>query len=219
MSRLTRSVRADELELRRAAADVDDQRARLDRADPAQRQLRLLVAGQEPRREAVAPLDLAEKGLAVLGVAHRARRDAECPLRAERLELAAVVGEDVAHAGDREGQELAPLVDTFAQPRDRQPADDLLERPVGIGDQETRRVRPQIDGCDPHLRGTNAVTRLTDARTSASAEVRTFSCAREVRRRASEASSCEPLSAASSRCRSICAVVAVTRSSPAVRFG
>ena len=32
-------VRADDLKLGRAAADVDDERARLDRADPAQRQL------------------------------------------------------------------------------------------------------------------------------------------------------------------------------------
>ena len=161
----------------------------LDGADTAQRERRFLLAAQQARREAVAPLDLAEKRLAVLGVAHRARRDAECPLRSKLLELAAVLREDVANAGDREGQELAPLVDTFAQPRDPQPADDLVERPVGIGDQETRRVRPQIDSCDPHLRGTNAVTRLTEARTSASAEVRMFSCAREVRRRASDASS------------------------------
>ena len=68
--------------------------------------------------EPVAPLDLAEEGLAVLGVAHRARRDAERPLRAERLELAAVLREDVANAGDREGQELAPLVDSLAEPGD-----------------------------------------------------------------------------------------------------
>ena len=100
-------VRADDLELGRAAADVDDERARLDRADPAQRHRRLLLAGQQARREAVAPLDLAEERLAVLGVADGARRDAERPLGSERFELAAVVGEDVADARDRERQELA----------------------------------------------------------------------------------------------------------------
>ena len=74
------------LELRRAAADVDHQRPRLDaRRFRPQRHLRLLVAAQEPRREAVAPLDLAEEGLAVLGVPDRARRDAECALGAEGL--------------------------------------------------------------------------------------------------------------------------------------
>ena len=192
-------IRADDLELGRAAADVDDQRPRLDGSDPAQRERGFLLAGQEAGRKAVAPLDLAEKRLAVLGVAHRTRRDAECPLRPERLQLAPVLGEGVANAGDREGEELAPLVDTLAQPSDPQPADDLLERPVRVGDQETRRVRPQIDGRDPHLRGTNAVTRSTDSRTSAIASVSTVSCAREVRSRASEASRRVPLSAASSR--------------------
>ena len=42
-----------------------------------------------------------------------------------------------------------------------------------------------------------------DARTSATAVVRTASCARDMRRRASDSSRREPLSAASSRCRSI----------------
>ena len=198
-------VRADDLELGRAAADVDDERAGLDRADPAQRQRGLLLAGQQARREAVAPLDLAEERLAVLGVADGARRDAERPLGAELLELAAVLGEDVAHAGDRERQQPAALVDPLAEPRDRQPADDLLERPVRVGDEQPGRVRPQVDGRDSHLRGTTPVTRPTAARTSAIAAVRTFSRAREERRRASDASSCVPLSAASARWRSICA--------------
>ena len=161
MSRLARSVRPDDLELGRAAADVDDERARLDRADAAQRQRSLLVAGQQARREAVAPLDLAEEGLAVLGVADGARRDAERPLGAELLELAAVVGEDVADARDRQRQQPAALVDALAEPRDLEPANDLLERPVRVGDEEARRVRPQVDGGDPHLRGTTAVTRST----------------------------------------------------------
>ena len=99
------------------------------RADPAQRQRGLLVAGQQPRRESVAPLDLAEERLAVLRVADGARRDAERPLGAELLELAAVVGEDVADARDREGEEPAPLVDALAEPRDLEPANDLVSVP------------------------------------------------------------------------------------------
>ena len=63
------------------------------------------------------------------------------------------------------------------------------------------------------MRGTTAVTRPTAARTSAIADVRTFSRAREERRRASDASSCVPLSAASARWRSISPLAAAIRSS------
>ena len=72
------AVRVADDELGRAAADVhDDERlgGRRPAGDAAERQQRLLVAGEEPRREAVAPLDLAEERLAVLRVADRARRD------------------------------------------------------------------------------------------------------------------------------------------------
>ena len=178
----------------------------LDSADPAQGQLGLLLAAQEAGGEAVAPLDLAEKRLAVLRVADGARADAQRPLCAERLQLAAEVGEDVPDAGDRDGQEAAPLVDALAQPRDHEPADDLLERSVRVGDQETGRVRPQVDCSDPHLRGTRPVTRSSDARASASAEVSTFSRARDSPSRASDASSRVPLSVASARCRSMSAL-------------
>ena len=74
-------------------------------ADAAQRQLRLLVAREQSGREAVAPLDLAEERLAVLRVADRARRDEQRSVGAERLGGAAVVGEDVADARDRKGEE------------------------------------------------------------------------------------------------------------------
>ena len=93
-------------QLGRAAADVHDERSGL-RVDAASRELRFLVAADEPRREAVAPFDLAEERLAVLRVAHGARRDGERALRAEALERPAVVGERVAHARDRNGEEAA----------------------------------------------------------------------------------------------------------------
>ena len=145
--------RADDLHLGRAAADVDDERTGVERADPAQRQLRLFVAAQQAGGEAVAPLDLAEEGLAVLRVADGARADAERPLGAERLELAPVGGEDVADTRDRDGKEAAPLVDPLAEPGDLEPADDLVQRSVRVGDEQPGRVRAEVDRRDPHLLG------------------------------------------------------------------
>ena len=108
----------------------------------------------EPRREAVAPLDLAEERLAVLRVAHRARRDGERALRAEALERPAVVGERVAHAGDRQGEEAAPRVDAFAEPGDARLAVHLVDAAVvDVGNEQPRRVRAEVDRCDSHLRG------------------------------------------------------------------
>ena len=72
-------------QLGRAAADVEDERARLELApagDAAARELPLLLTGEQAGREAVAPLDLAEECLAVLGVADRAGADGERPLGA-----------------------------------------------------------------------------------------------------------------------------------------
>jgi hypothetical protein len=111
------------------------------------RKLGLLVAAEEPRREPVAPLDLAEERLAVLGVANSTRRDRERLLGAELPGLPAVVGEDVANPRDRRGKEAAALVDALAEPRDLQPADELLDPPVcDVGDEQARRVRAEVDG-------------------------------------------------------------------------
>ncbi len=95
--------------------------------DASNHHRRFVGSREQARREAVAPLDLAEEGLAVLGVANGARRDGERPLGAERLELAAVVGEAVPDACDGHGQQSATAVDSFAQPRDREAPNDLLE--------------------------------------------------------------------------------------------
>ena len=131
-------------------------RCRLERPDAAQRQRRLLVAGQQTRREAVRPLDLAEERLAVLRVAHRARRDGERALGAERLELAPVVVEHVAHAGDRHGEQAPARVDAFAEPRDARAAQHLLDVAVlDVGDEQAGGVRAEVDRGDAHhLRGT-----------------------------------------------------------------
>src|SRR5262245_32356849 len=104
---------ADDDELRRAAPDVDHERARGERpvaADPVEGEAGLLLAGEEPRREAVAPLDLTEERLAVVGVADGAGAHREHSLRTERFHLAAVVDEDVPHPRDRGGEEDASPV-------------------------------------------------------------------------------------------------------------
>ena len=115
-------------QLGRAAADVDDERARIERAarrHPAQRQLGLLVSAQQLRHEAVAPLDLAQERLAVLGVAHGARRDQQRAFGAEALGVAPVLRQRVPHARDRHREQAPPLVDSFAEAGDLQRARDL----------------------------------------------------------------------------------------------
>ena len=133
-------------QLHGTAADVDDDRPLVDRADPTEGQLRLFLSGQQAGREAVAPLDLAEERLPVLGVPHRARRHEQGPLRAERLELAPVVSETVADARDRQWEQPAPRVDPLAEARDRRPPHDLVYLPVlDVCNKKPRRVRALID--------------------------------------------------------------------------
>ena len=136
-------------------ADVDEQRARLGRPEPAPHQCRLLAAREQPRHEAVAPLDLAEERLAVLRVTDGARGDEQRPLGAERLGGAAVVGEGVANPGDRDREELAAGIDPFAEARDPRLAVQFVdEAVVDVADDESRRVRPLVDRGDDHLCGT-----------------------------------------------------------------
>src|SRR5580765_6909842 len=168
-----------EHELCRAAADVDKERPDRNPAEPTLRQLRLVVAGKKLRREAVAPFDLTEERLPVLCVAHRARRDEQRSLGAERLGRAAVVGERVADACDRDGEEAAARVDAFAEPRDARLAVELPRVAVlYVGDEEARRVRPLVDRRNPHR---NTRTQPHCSSTSASAARRTASCAIEPR--------------------------------------
>ncbi len=124
-------IRRDQL--RRAAADVQDQRAVAELApvrDTAPGQVRLLLARQQARREAVTPLDLPEEGLAVLRVTDRAGADRQDALRALGVELAPVLGEHVAHPRDRQREQLAALVHALAEARDLGAPLDLLDTPV-----------------------------------------------------------------------------------------
>src|SRR5439155_818530 len=104
-------------QLRRAAADVEHERAGR-RLHAAAGQLGFFVAADESRREAVAPFDLAEERLAVLRIADGTRRDGERALGSERFDRPPVVGEHVANARDRNGEEAAARVDALAEPGD-----------------------------------------------------------------------------------------------------
>ena len=141
-------------QLGRAAADVEHERPVAERAavrHAAAGELGLLRAAEQARREAVAPLDLAEEGLAVLGVADGARPDRQHALGAESLELAAEVGEDVADTGDRQRQQLAPLVHAFAEPSDHGPPRDLVHAlALDVRDQQAGRVRAEVDDAHAH---------------------------------------------------------------------
>ena len=78
------------------------------------------------------------------------RRTAEA-LGAERLGRAAVVGERVADARDRDGEEAAARVDALAEPRDARLAMELARDAVlDIGDEKACRVRPLVDRRDSH---------------------------------------------------------------------
>jgi hypothetical protein len=143
-------------QLGRAAADVHDDRAGRERPDAAERHRRLLVAGQQARCEPVGPFDLAQERLAVLGVAYRARRNGEYALGAQLVGFAPEVGERVADARDRDGEEAPARIDSFAEPGDPCPPRDLGHVAVrDVGDEEAGGVGAEVDRGDPrHLRGT-----------------------------------------------------------------
>ena len=184
------------------SVDVGDRAAR---GDAAEGQERLLVAGEEARREAVAPLELTEERLAVLRVADGAGRERErslgtelvCGLRGSRRE--------------RFGRERSPWAGACAaSPRLLRAA---LSRAGGraprtepsahLGDEQPRRVRPDVDDGDPgHLRGTAWRSRLTASMLSLIAHLRTPSFSAERWSEASRASSSAARSEACSKRRS-----------------
>src|SRR6185503_12522595 len=115
-------------QLGRAAADVEDER-RGRGLDAVAGELRLFVAADEPGREAVAPLDLAEECFAVLGVTDSTCSNRERPLGAEGLDRPTIVGEDIAYARDRTGEETATCVDALAESGDARLAMQFLYAP------------------------------------------------------------------------------------------
>ena len=86
--------------------------------------------------------------------APRSSRRASARSAPRRLERAAVVGERVAHARDRDGEEPLARVDAFAEPRDARLAVHLVDAAVDdVRDEQPRRVRAEVDRGDSHLRG------------------------------------------------------------------
>src|SRR4051794_22542482 len=162
-----KAVQPADGELGRAATDVQHQRlvCKLARErDTPEGQPGLVLAGEQSRLEAVAPLDLAEEGLAVLCVADGAGGDRQSALGAERLGLAAEVREDIADARDRSGEQALALVDALAEACDLEASNDLGQATVlHVGDEESRRVRAEIDGGNSHVREASRVRPLRGA--------------------------------------------------------
>jgi hypothetical protein len=97
--------------------------------------------------------------------------------------------------------EAATRVDALTEARDTRLAVHLHERAVDdVGDEQPRRVRAEVDGRDPHLRGYARPKRWKVAFASSSASRRTASRARSARSRERLDSSCS-VSAADSSAR------------------
>src|SRR5207245_67620 len=130
------------------------------------------------------------------------------PLGAERLRLAPVVGEHVPHARDRKREQAPARVDALAEPRDPQPADDLVHAAVlHVRDEKPRRVGAEVDRGDAgHFRGRNA-------RTPSAALLTSWTARRSTRARASVRFSCATLRW-SSAARSPSAVARASRAAP-----
>src|SRR3990170_5100109 len=200
------AVRAEH-ELGRAATDVDEERAVEERppgGDAANHHCRLLRAGEQLGLEAVAPLDLAEEGIPVLRIANRAGRDGERAAHAMRLDFSPVLGEAVAHTGDRDGQEATPLVDALAEARDRYMSGDLGQLlALDVRDQQPGRVRPEVDRCNAgHRRGRRTRSQRVRRWAPSNDPRSTSSRARETRSRARAASRSRFERSASARRRS-----------------
>src|SRR5205807_1977271 len=126
-------------------------------------------------------LDLAEKRLAVLRVADRARRHRERAFRAERLELAAVVGQRVADARDRQRQKPTAGVDAFAEPRDARPSNQLVDTAVhDVGDEPAAAVNARNDRHARSPRSAATVAEPASATTRKSSELQARSAIRAI---------------------------------------
>ena len=217
---------ADE-KLGRAAADVDQQRLDDERAaggDTVEGRLRLVLAGKQPGRPAVARRETSEERRAVRGVTYGARRDSQHLLRSELGGLARIAVEHRMDAFDRRPEQRATLVDAFAEPRDREPTDDLGDATVAdVGNEQACRVGTEVDRCDAHaaedqMPGMNQNVRRIWPCASRIAASCTSSRARDVASRPVAPRSRSAASAAFASCRSICCVATLIRSISDVNF-
>jgi hypothetical protein len=195
-------------QLRRTAADVEHERPVVGCSDTASRELRLLVAAQDARLEAVARRHLAHEFRAVHGIAHRARPDRDHPPGAELVELGPELRERRVHALHSLRREPAARIDADPEPGHLGPPD---ERLAVVGDEQARRVRPDVDDADArHLAGTSPVTLATIARVSANAARSTRAAASDSCRSACARSKRAVEASASSSSRSIRSTRAVS---------
>ena len=143
-------------ELRRAAADVDDEQfalvARSLARGPGEGQRGLLVAADRARVEAEALADGGAELSAVGGVADRAREHRGGGRHAVLVDSPAVAPQRLEDPLDRIVLQAAGGVGAVAQARHDRLAVKLVQRAAGrhLGDQQSRRVRSDIDHRDTH---------------------------------------------------------------------
>ena len=178
---LLRAVDARD-ELRRAAADVDDEiRLGLGQAGGRAEELeaRLLLAAQQLGPHAPVIRSTGSKNSSRLV----ASRDALVAVMRTRATSCAaidvvVLAQHGNRARDRVGIEPARLVHALTQPRDPRPALDrrqprVATGPVDVGDEQPHRVRPDVDGRDAgHCASSSASAAATQRPTGSSPPAR-----------------------------------------------
>ncbi len=151
------ALRRPDDQLGRPATDVDHQRWRLIvrvafARRPEEREFRLLVPAQHMGLEVVAVADGGGELGAVRRVAHGAGEDGDALVESGRLHPRVVVVEGVVDPLHGVLAQPAVGVDAGPQASDlRSPLELVADVPaLDVGDQEPRRVRPDIDDGDAH---------------------------------------------------------------------
>ena len=122
---------------------------------PGSSEPRLLVALDRARVECVVLAHAAREVGAVVGVAHGARQHGRPRRHVRGVDRRAVLVERREHARHPLVGEAPAAVDADAQASHRAAPVELGQRAargVDVGDQQARRVRPDVDDGDPHRR-------------------------------------------------------------------
>ena len=146
-----------EHELGGSATDVDDEvgRRRVEVGGRAEERERgLFLTGEELGRDAERVERGGEEVVAVGRVARRARGRGAHAFDAVLVDRAAVLAQHVDRALDRLRRERTGAVDALAEARDAHAPVERAQlrvaaRPVDVGDEQTDRVRPDVDRRDP----------------------------------------------------------------------
>ena len=151
---LHRGVEALGHELGRAAADVDDEQPvrRARRARAGEGELGLLVAAEDRAAQPGAGLQLGREAGAVGRVAHRRGHHRERVLGALLRDRRGVALRHGEHALPRVRPQPPAGLQAVTEPGDERLADDLAEATlrVDVGDEQPRRVGPDVHGRGPH---------------------------------------------------------------------